>query len=106
MEENNQLQKGALYKIKDGKHLDKVEEYLSKYVYIQEFAKNPLKEGEWYCIYFYMFKDTLNPTSYIYSTRVLLYDTFQEYFELDMDYREVNKKIYELEKLETKNKRR
>jgi hypothetical protein len=100
MEENNQLQKGALYKIKEGKQLDKTEEYLSKYVLLQDFAKNPLEEDNWHCIYFYIFKDTLNPTSYIYSIRVLPYEEFQEYFDLDMTYKEVNNKIYELEKLE------
>jgi hypothetical protein len=100
MEENNQLQKGALYKIKEGKQLDKTEEYLSKYVLLQDFAKNPLKEDNWYCIYFYIFKDTLNPTSYIYSIRVLSYEEFEKYFDLDMNYKEVNNKIYKLEKLE------
>lgn len=107
MEDTVRIEKGALYKLKEGKTLGDIEERLSEYVYVLDYAKNPLDKNEkdedkWMCVYHHVFKETLNPTTYIWSTRVIPYETFLEYFELDMTMSAVNKKIFELESLSLK----
>lgn len=99
MENNNEkIEIGGLYKIKEGKQLCEVEESVSQYVRVENFLSNPLEKDEWYAEFIYCFKDDLEPAFRIYPYKFLPYDTFLEYFELDMNMHEVNKLIYKLRK--------
>lgn len=91
----NVIEKGGLYKLKEGKSLDKTEEYLSNVVRFYDFLMNPLIEGdEKYYVYFdYVFEGTVRPTSYILPSKILPYDSFFEYFELYKTGQEVNEII-------------
>lgn len=90
----NKILLGALYKLKDGKSIDKIEEMLSKYVITMDFIKNPLIEdydSSWCVSFMYVFENSLKETTHIYPLRILSYDDFLNNFELYMD----KKKIYE-----------
>lgn len=95
---NDKIQIGGLYKIKEGKSLCEIEEYLSPYVRMLGYAKNPLENDNWYIEFFYVYKKSLEPTTRIHPIKILPYDTFLEYFDLDSTTHQVNQMIYELEK--------
>ena len=84
------IQKGGLYKIKGSKSVCDIEEKLSSYVRVIDFASNPLKRDCWYVCFIFVYKDTLMPTSLVHPYKILPYDLFGEYFELNLSYKEVN----------------
>lgn len=86
---------GGLYKIKADKKLCEVEEILSPYVRLFNYASNPLKEDDWYIEFVYVFKDDLEPTTRIHTIKILPSNIFLEYFELELTPQEVNKIIFE-----------
>lgn len=92
----NKFDMGGLYKLKEGKSLD-VEDYLSKYVRLLGFTRNPLEHEGYYCEFIYIFKESLEPTTMIHPSKILPYNKFLEYFELDMSSKDVNNLILELE---------
>jgi hypothetical protein len=92
----NKIDMGGLYKLKEGKSLD-IEDYLSKHVRLLGFTRNPLEYEGYYCEFIYVFKDSLEPTSMIHPSKILPYDKFLEYFELDMSSKDVTNLILELE---------
>lgn len=93
----NDIQIGGLYKIKDNKKLCEVEEMFTPYVRFLGYALNPLKEYDCYIEFIYVYKDDLEPTTKIHPIKILPYDIFFEYFELELTTYEVNKIIYKLE---------
>lgn len=92
----NDIQMGGLYKIKSDKKLCEVEETLTPYVRFLGYALNPLKEDEVYIEFIYVYRDGLEPTTRIHPIKILSFDTFFEYFELELTTQEVNKIIYKL----------
>ncbi|MBY6838748.1 hypothetical protein [Clostridium botulinum] len=96
-----EIQKGGIYKIREGKSYNKTEEILSSYIRVYDYCTNELCKEEnkrWYILFDYIFKDTLNPTSRISPPNIIEVDKFLEYFELYMDWKEVNDLIFKLEK--------
>lgn len=93
----NDVQVGGLYKIKSDKKLCEVEEMLTSYIRFLGYASNPLKEDELCVEFIYVYRDDLEPTTRIHPIKILPYDIFFEYFELELTTYEVNKLIYNLE---------
>lgn len=92
------MERCCIYKLKEGKSVDKFEESFSRYVYVEDFARNPLdKDMGLYAIYRYINIDTLEPTSQILNCFMLPHHKFEEHFELYMKQGDINKKIDELE---------
>lgn len=91
----DKVQIGGLYKIKKDKQLCSTEETLTKYVRLLEYAQNPLEKDKWYMEFVYVYKDSIEPTTRIFPTKILPYDTFFEYFELELTAKDVNKIIFE-----------
>lgn len=103
MENEVNIQKGALYKIKYGKQYNKVEEHLSPYIRVYDYVTNELHEEDkehWYVLFQYVFKDDLEPTSMIMPMNIIELYKFNDFFELYMDYKEVNKLIFKLQEQE------
>ena len=94
----DKIELGALYKIKNGKKLCRIEELLSPYVIVQSFISNPLEKGSWYVEFAYCFKESLELTSHIHPFRFVPWDIFLEYFNLDMTTKQVNELFYKLNK--------
>jgi len=91
------MQRCCIYKLKDGKSTGYMEESLSKYVIVEEFAKNPLDNNKiMQCVYKHIHIEDMEYTSNILGYCVLPCDTFEEYFELHMETTEINKKLREL----------
>ena len=90
-----QIVLGAMYKVKENKIIDEIEEILTKYVITLDFFKNPLiknNDQSWFVGFMYIYKDTLKATTQIFPLRILPYDEFLNNFDLYMDMKEVNKK--------------
>lgn len=85
-----EVQPGGLYKIKEGKTLCEADELLSPYVRMLGFALNPLKKDDCYVEFVYVYKDTLEETTRIHPIKILPYDVFFEYFNLELSSKEVN----------------
>ena len=65
---SNEIQKGALYKIKQGKSYDSTEEILSPHVRMLDYASNSNIEeymDRWFVLFSYVFEDSLESTSMI-----------------------------------------
>ena len=88
---------GGLYKIKSDKKLCEVEEILTPYVRFVGYALNPLEKDNWYIEFIYVYKNDLEPVTRIHPVKVLPYDVFFEYFELELTTQEVNKMLLEME---------
>lgn len=84
------VQIGGLYKIKEGKQLCSTEEIITQYVRLLGYAQNPLEEDDWYMEFVYVYKDSIEPTTRIFPIKILPYDTFFQYFDLDLTSKEVN----------------
>lgn len=93
----NNIQIGGLYKIKTGKKLCEAEEILTPYVRFLGYASNPLNKDDYYIQFIYVYKDNLEPTTRIHPEKILPYDIFFQYFELELTTQEVNKILFELE---------
>lgn len=93
----NNIQIGGLYKIKSDKKLCKVEEMLTPYVRFLGYALNPLKKDDYYVEFIYVYKYDLEPTTRIHPVKILPYDVFFEYFDLELTSQEVNKILFKLE---------
>lgn len=93
----NNIQIGGLYKIKDNKSICELEEKFTPYVRFLGYALNPLKDDDWYVEFMYVYKEDLEPTTRIHPIKILPYDIFFEYFDLELTTQEVNKIIYSLE---------
>lgn len=91
----NDIQIGGLYKIRDGKELC-TEEVLSPYVRFLGYAINPLKKNDVYIEFIYVYRDDLEPTTRLFPIKILPYDVFFEYFELELTSKEVNNLIFSL----------
>lgn len=92
----NNIQIGGLYKIKSDKKLCEVEEILTPYVRFLGYALNPLEKGDCYIEFIYVYKNDLEPTTRIHPVKILPYDVFFEYFELELTTQEVNKILLEM----------
>ena len=57
---------------------------------------NPLKEDDVYIEFIYVYKEDLGLTTRIFPVKILPYDTFFEYFELELTSKEVNNLIFDL----------
>ena len=91
------MQRCCIYKLKDGKSTGYMEEKLSKYVIVEEFAINPLDGNKiMQCVYKHIYIDTMEYTSMILGYCVLPCDVFEEYFELYMETSEINERLKEL----------
>lgn len=93
----NNVQIGGLYKIKSDKKLCEVEEILTPYVRFLGYASNPLKKHDFYVEFIYVYKDNLEPTTRIYPVKILPYDVFFDYFELELTTQEVNEIVFRLQ---------
>ncbi|MBS7132930.1 MAG: hypothetical protein E6377_18530 [Clostridium sp.] len=90
----NNIQIGGLYKIKSDKKLCELEERLTPYVRFLGYALNPLKKDDYYIEFIYVYKDDLEPTTRIHPIKILPYDIFFEYFQLELTTQEVNKILF------------
>ena len=91
------MKRCCIYKLKDGKSTGYMEEKLSKYVIVEEFAINPLDGNKiMQCVYKHIYIEDMEYTSMILGYCVLPCDVFEEYFELYMETSEINKKLREL----------
>jgi hypothetical protein len=94
---SNEIQKGALYKIKEGVSYDKTEEYLSPIVRMLDYASDSNIEeymDRWFVLFSYVFEDSLESTSMINPLKIIKAEEFLNYFELYKDYKEVNEIIF------------
>lgn len=94
---------GGLYKIKNNKKLCEIEEMLTPYVRFLGYTLNPLKKDDYYIEFIYVYKDNLEPTTRIHPIKILPYNIFFEYFELELTTQEVNKILLKLETKLTNN---
>lgn len=96
------MTKCCVYKLKEGKSLNKLQEMFSEgnYVYVEDFARNPLDSETLYAVYRYIDIDTLDHSSQILGFDILPYQIFEEYFEFYWDVKQINERVRELEKLE------
>ena len=53
------MQRCCIYELKDGKSLNDFQEVFSKYVYVEDFARNPLDDEVLYAVYRYIDIETL-----------------------------------------------
>lgn len=89
MSANDKIEIGALYKIKEGKQLNYMEKS-SPYVLIKNFISNPMLEensftkNSFFVEFIYVWKESLEPVQLILSTKFLDFESFNEYFELDL----------------------
>jgi len=91
------MKKHCIYKLKDGKSTGYMEESLSEYVIVEEFATNPLDSNKiMQCVYKHIYIEDMEYISNILGYCVLPCDVFEEYFELYMEISEINKKLREL----------
>jgi len=91
------MQRCCIYKLKNSKSTGYMEEKLSKYVIVEEFAKNPLDSDKiMQCVYKHIYIEGMEYTSNILGYCVLPCDVFEDYFELYMDTHEINEKLREL----------
>lgn len=90
----NNIQIGGLYKIKSDKKLCELEEMLTPYVRFLGYALNPIKKDGYYIEFIYVYKDDLEPTTKIHPIKILPYDIFFEYFQLELTTQEVNKILF------------
>lgn len=90
----DKIQIGGLYKIKSDKKLCEIEEMLTPYVRFLGYALNPLKKDDYYIEFIYVYKKDLEPTTRIHPVKILPYDIFFEYFDLELTTQEVNEIIY------------
>lgn len=88
----------CVYKLKVGKSLNESQEMFSKdnYVYVEDFARNPLEGEILYAVYRYIDIDAMEWSSQILGLDILPYQTFEEYFELYWDVGQINEKLREL----------
>ena len=91
------MQRCCIYKLKDGKSLNDFQEMFGKYVYVDDFARNPLDDEVLYVMYRYINIETLEFTSQVFGLDILPYETFEEYFDLYWDVGQANEKLRELE---------
>jgi len=91
------MKKHCIYKLKDGKSTGYMEELLSEYVIVEEFAINPLDGDKiMQCVYKHIHIEDMEYISNILGYCVLPCDVFKEYFELFMETHEINEKLKEL----------
>jgi len=91
------MKRCCIYKLKDGKSTGYMEEKLSKYVIVEEFAINPLDGNKiMQCVYKHIYIEDMEYTSMILGYCVLPCDVFEEYFELYMETSEINERLKEL----------
>ena len=69
----------------------------SEYVYVEDFARNPLDDEVLYAVYRYIDIETLDWGSQILGLDILPYETFEEHFEFYWDVGQINQKLRELE---------
>lgn len=95
------MQRCCVYKLKEGKSLNKIQEVFSdeNYVYVEDFARNPLDNEVIYAVYRYIDIETLDWDSKILGLDILPCETFEEYFEFYWDVGQINEKLRELEAL-------
>ena len=91
------MQRCCAYKLKEGKSLNKIQEMFSEYVYVDDFARNPLDDEVLYAVYRYIDIETLDYGNQILGLDILPYKIFEEYFDLYWDVGQINKKLRELE---------
>ena len=91
------MQKHCIYKLKNGKSTGYMEESLSEYVILEEFATNPLDSNKnMQCVYKHIIPETMEYTSMILGYCILPCDVSENYFELYMETFEINEKLREL----------
>lgn len=91
---NDDLMKGSIYKVKEGKTVDEVEEVLTKYVMITDLMRNPLikdYDNSWYVCFVYVYENTYDQTSNIWSSKVLSYEEFKDNFDLYLSYKDIKR---------------
>ena len=54
------MQRCCVYKLKEGKSLNRIQEMFSEYVYVDDFARNPLDDEVLYAVYRYIDIETLD----------------------------------------------
>ena len=91
------MKKHCIYKLKNGKSTGYMEELLSEYVVVEEFAMNPLDSNKiMQCIYKHIHIEDMEYTSMILGYCILPCDVFEEYFELYMETTDINERLREL----------
>lgn len=93
------MKRCCIYKLKEGKTLNKIQEAFDdiSYVYVEDFARNPLDTDILYAVYRYIDIDTLEYSSQILGMDILPCQIFEEYFELYWEVEQINNKLRELE---------
>lgn len=92
------MQRCCVYKLKEGKSLNIIQEMFSKYVYVEDFARNPLGDEILYAVYRYIDIETLDWSSQILGFDILPCEVFEEYFELYWDVGQINERLREIER--------
>ena len=91
------MQRCCIYKLKDGKSTGYMEELLSEYIIVEEFAINPLDSNKnMQCVYRHIRIEDMEYTSMILGYCILPCDVFEDYFELYMETTEINERLKEL----------
>lgn len=93
------VQRCCVYKLKEGKSLNEIQEMFSEYVYVEDFARSPLDDEIIYAVYRYIDIETLDWGSQILGFDILPCKIFEEYFEFYWDTGQLNEKLRKIEGL-------
>lgn len=96
------MQRCRIYKLKEGKSLNKFQEMFSEYVYVEDFARNPLDDEISYAVYRYIDIETLDYGNHILGLDILPCEIFEDCFGFYWDVGQINERLRELEKLSYK----
>lgn len=77
--------KGSIYKLREGKTIDRIEEGWCNTVIVEGFASNPLKNrDELLCHFVFIKTEDMTYQSFLDESLVMHYKEFEEYFEIYM----------------------